>query len=57
MGYLILQPPCEELKIYGKETLPDAFLQTGQGLHLNHGLRELGAGYEWNLNTSSKRNP
>ena len=35
MGYLILQPLCEELKIYGKRTQPDAFLQTGQGLQLN----------------------
>lgn len=37
--------------------LPDAFLQTGQGLHLNHyGFRELGGGYERNLN-ASKINP
>lgn len=56
-GYLILQPLCEEVKIYGQETLPDAFLQTGEGLHLNHyRLRALREGYEHLHTLSSKRN-
>lgn len=56
MGYLILQPLGEELKIYGKETLPGVFQKTGQGPSLNHyRWSELGGGYEQNLNTLSSK--